>query len=874
MKQLYLVARNHMDPSWLRGFTDHFRHPENGDIIRPYSDVEEQQILEYMDFAEKYGVKYHIEQSLVVKKLLERNPDQRERFKKLVKEGYLELAGGGETVIDCNMTQGESWARNHLYSRKYYEKEFSHAPRYAITPDIFGLPAQLPQFFRSIGYDALIIFDRVMLNNKPFWQGLDGTRIVLDNKWLNNPEPGLRTADCTKIAACKACHGEGCDLCYGVGIDMSYNMTRPDKGEFREAYYGNMSADEALDKLVAENPDTDKYFLMIVTEEPRVGEYLYEQLNEAAPKHGFEIHYLTFEENHDRWCEGQVERLRKGAYTDDEVDYRLEGNPAGCGCYTSRVEIKKANRELEDLLLEAERLAVIAKLQGGFDITKKPRRDYPRLKLRELWSKMAFIQFHDCLPGSICDGSVDEVMRYTREVRQGALQVYRDASLEIMRNIGYIAPEGYNAAVYFNTNPFPVTHPRLTLNSDAETKNIAVFDTDLNKLPSYDADVTELLVGTGVRVSVEAEVPPMGYKIFLWKAMSEKEATETPDTLKIENEYYTVTAENGTIKEIFDKINNRKVTNSGAGLAIGDDKGGPWGRGPAETINTNLIADSVECVVAENTQKLILKGNFRNEERLVKNFDWSLTVSLNKGENMVRFHTDLDWDGTDSRIFASFPVTVDHGDYVYCDVPFGTIKRAKPEPQSILGLTDEWPSLGFAGVSDGSYSIAVLKGGFPATRVHEDKLQISVFRSFTCGDPKYPTTSEIGKHSADYALTAWAGDFASGKCIRKADIYNTHGHTEPLKDVKGACTCGEAVLLKELTAIPENLKLSALKLIEDGDEVIVRFYESAGLAAALTLPENAKLVKCDTLEKEESGEKINSYTFRPFEIATFKLIIE
>ena len=64
MKKLYIVARNHMDPSWLRGFEDHFKNDNIGGIIRPYSDVEEMQILEYMDFAEKYGVKYHIEQSL------------------------------------------------------------------------------------------------------------------------------------------------------------------------------------------------------------------------------------------------------------------------------------------------------------------------------------------------------------------------------------------------------------------------------------------------------------------------------------------------------------------------------------------------------------------------------------------------------------------------------------------------------------------------------------------------------------------------------------------------------------------------------------------------------------------------------------------
>ena len=48
--------------------------------MRPYSDLEEVQILEYMDFAEQYGVKYQIEQSCVVKKFLERNPGMRSRI--------------------------------------------------------------------------------------------------------------------------------------------------------------------------------------------------------------------------------------------------------------------------------------------------------------------------------------------------------------------------------------------------------------------------------------------------------------------------------------------------------------------------------------------------------------------------------------------------------------------------------------------------------------------------------------------------------------------------------------------------------------------------------------------------------------------------
>jgi len=42
----------------------------------------------------------------------------------------------------------------------------------------------------------------------------------------------------------------------------------------------------------------------------------------------------------------------------------------------------------------------------------------------------------------------------------------------------------------------------------------------------------------------------------------------------------------------------------------------------------------------------------------------------------------------------------------------------------------------------------------------------------------------------------------------------------------------------------------------------------------LKLPENVKLVQCNTLETPISDKAVSEYTFRPFEIATFKLLID
>ena len=441
-----------------------------------------------------------------------------------------------------------------------------------------------------------------------------------------------------------------------------------------------------------------------------------------------------------------------------------------------------------------------------------------------------------------------------------------------MRTIGVKVPKGYKAAVYFNTNTFEVTHPQLTLSGISGAKSLEIYDTDLNKLPEMNTEITELWVGTGIKARVEAKVPPMGYKVFFYKSTEENEAVKISDTYKIENEFYSLTYNSGVITEIYDKINKRVAVKEGAGLAIGDDIGSPWGRDKLETINTSLIYSEAKCEIHENSQKLILKGNFKNEERLVKNLDFTTTITLNKNERMVRFHNEFDWNGTNSRVFASFPTCINHGDDVYCDVPFGMIKRNKPEIINCLGLTDEWPSLGYAGVSDGEYTVAILKGGLPATRVYEDKLQITLFRGFLSGY-KYEKTSEIGKHVSDYALTTFTGKFEDSSIVRMSEKYNTHGFTLNYKESEGTCMEGEKCLLPALTNLPENLRLSALKLSEENDDIIVRFYEAMGKEASLTLPENIKLIKLNTLEEAENSEELSSYTFRKFEIATFKLIL-
>ena len=879
-KTLYITARSHMDPVWLRCFTDHFLHPDTGDVIRPYAEAEELQILEYMELAERWGVVCHIEQTLTVKTFLERNPDQRERFGALVRRGLLELAGGGETVIDVNLTQGESWVRNQLYSREYLQREFGRTPRYAITPDIFGLASQLPQFFRSVGYDALIVFDRVLKNNKPFWRGLDGTCIVLDPRFLQPPEPALRTADCVKLPACPVCRGEGCEACAGTGLDTSYTMTRPGKELQREAYYGNMTAEELLDRLL--ETDRDEYHVMITTEEPRYGGFLFGPLRRAAEKRGVTVRYLGFEDRHDVWCPGLTERLRRHDFGEDEIDTRPEGNPAGCGCYSTRIECKKANRDLEDLLLEAEALAALARLNGGWRPGAVPRRDYPQKAVAALWSKMALLQFHDCVTGTHVDAAVGELRRTAREIRRGAERVYLDAAAAFCEGRSFGPRRARYAAVAFNPTAYPAARPLLTLSAPAGTRAVAVYDQTGAPVPVLEQTLTPALAGTAARLRVEAEIPPFGWRRFDWEPAEPLPPAPAPagTALRIENEFFRIEQTAAGETRVSDKKRGRTALRH-VGLAIGEDIGSPWGRGEPERGHRALIPDSVNVQPLPHGARLALSGSLRDPANGIERLTWTETLTLFEREDLVRVRTVLDWHGRNTRVFASFTPDLDPADRLYCEVPFGTMARSAPEDTGVLGVTDEWPSLGFAGVSDGGYSLAVLKGGLPGTRLKDGMLQISLLRAVGCAEPRYRGENDPGTHTAEYALAAWAGDFAAGACAARAAAFRQRGVTFPLAApdlwedpdaAPGEETAPAGQLLAALNGLPAALRVSAVKWAQDGSCPVVRFYESAGLPALLKLPEGWRMLRCDSLERPLTDERVSEYAFRPFELATFRLL--
>ena len=428
-----------------------------------------------------------------------------------------------------------------------------------------------------------------------------------------------------------------------------------------------------------------------------------------------------------------------------------------------------------------------------------------------------------------------------------------------------------------------------------------MYDEKGHPLTVFDTQATDGMADAFVRVTVRADVPPFSCRVFLWKGEEERRGSTAPcavgerrlqssgdvlprqgrvaDTtapLKetvIENEFYRVTAAHGRVSEIYDKAAGRRLVADG-GLTLTEDNGSVWGRNCPEGGSLLLYADETAAEAGEGFCRLTLSGRFSDAEREIDSLGWRMTVTLYEGEKLVRCATALDWQGERSRIYASFTPAFAHDGNIICEVPFGQIKRGSAEEVNCLGWCDDWPSLGFAGVTGEGLNLALLKGGFPGTSVKDGALRLALLRAVQDKNAlfhnSYQGANVRGKHTAAFALASGEGDFAACDFSGQAAVFNTQGHTVCLSACEGA-PLEEGPLLSWLAHLPQNLRLSALKRAEDGDDVVIRLWESAGSPATLSMPAGVTLLRCDTLERPLTEEPVPSYAFRPFEIASFRV---
>lgn len=271
----------------------------------------------------------------------EHEPALFRRIRRLVRQGKWHVMGGWYIQPDCNMPSGESFVRQALLGRRFFRAKLGVEPRTAVNLDPFGHTRGLVQILAKSGYAAYLCCrpgnkECPLPRDEFVWVGYDGSEILANRASAHYCSVGGQERARLENWLAENPEGDLVIHLWGIG-DHGGGPSRKDLDD--------------LDALARERPD-----LELVPSTP----------------------------------DAYFEELEKRRATLPRRDKDI--NPWAVGCYTSMALVKQGHRRLENELFSAEKMATTAWLQGLMP--------YPQDELAAVLRDLAFVQFHDTLPGS------------------------------------------------------------------------------------------------------------------------------------------------------------------------------------------------------------------------------------------------------------------------------------------------------------------------------------------------------------------------------------------------------------------------------------------------------------------------------------------
>lgn len=713
-----------------------------------------------------------------------------------IKEGRWEVVGGWWVQPDCNLPCGESFVRHALYGKGYFEEKFGVDVKVGYNVDSFGHCATLPQILKKCGIDYYIFF-------RPDPKEKELPQLF----WWEAP-------DGTRVLACRP------PLHYGFGPNVEDIRPR-----ILEAY--RQTVDGLKDVLC---------FYGVGDHGGGPTEEHVRQVGKADSSPDFpRVVFGNLEAFFEK-----VKDEREFPVVRDELQHHARG------CYTSVSLIKYLNRSTEHLLMTAERFSSVAFRYLGLP--------YPGEALSEAWRTLLFHQFHDLLDGT----AIRPAYRRARERLWGVRTVAHEALQRAIRCVAShlkLSSEGTPLLVF---NPSPWRRKDLV---EAKVplsylpKVIKLSDPDGNDLPVQLLGVEDEGGKYLVQVLFVAEVPGLGYRLYtLSEGEPVGEGMEASPTC-LRNLWYElkVDPETGAIGELY--MGARRTFSGPAGvLQVLDDPSDAWAHG----------VDSFEGVcgtfLREGDVRVVERGPVRATVRTKARFggSWLLQdISLYNDLPRVEVRLEVDWHERHRMARLVFPLAVSDPTFT-CEVPYGSVSRT-PTGEEEPGL--RWADItGRAG--DGTFGMSLVNDRKYGYSARGPELRLSVLRSPIYGfhDPRRKEGDvryrymDQGLHGLRYVLLPHNGSWREAGTVRLA--WELNEPLIPLPPLGGGKDLGPEGGFLEVK--PGNVIPSVLKKAEDGDELVLRLYETSGRAteAELCLPQEGR-----------------SYRIRmgPYEIKTLKL---
>jgi alpha-mannosidase len=228
------------------------------------------------------------------------------------------------------------------------------------------------------------------------------------------------------------------------------------------------------------------------------------------------------------------------------------------------------------------------------------------------------------------------------------------------------------------------------------------------------------------------------------------------------------------------------------------------------------------------------------------------------GSARVDLELDIDWHERERLLSIAFPHSF-HTEAARCDIQFGHVSRPTHANTSWDAAKFEVCAHRWVDVAEADAGLAVLNAGRYGHSVLDGVVRVSLQRGSRFPDPM----ADEGRHEVTLALLPHGPGLHD--VVAEAERLNV-----PLRVIAG----GAASALPEpiITIADPAVLVSAVKRADDGDDLVLRVWESVGGRAQVDLPPGARRTNLLEEPADDAAEMsvVPAGRLRPFELATWR----